>query len=236
MERFFGRLSGDRAFIEDDEFRHFKVKRIKVGEEIKLWAGEKFKPLLCRVEKIEKKRAVLKVLKGLTPQVPKVFIRLYQCVPVKVSTFDEIVQKCSEVGVSEIVPVISKRSFQKVSVVEEKLKRWQKIALESMKQCGRDIPLKVLNPIKLTEIEETGLKLFPFERASENILKSLENEKTDKVSILIGPEGGFAKEEAQSLQEKGWKPVFLGDFILRAETAAAVAAAVTYLSLSKDHT
>ena len=231
MDRFFGRVLQKRATIESD-FKHLKVKRIKEGDLIEVIDERSLKPFLGKVIKITKKRAEVEVLQELPLNVPKVFIRLYQCVPVKLSTFDEIVEMVSQVGVSEIVPVISKRSFNKVSTLREKLERWNRIALESVKQCGRHRPLKVLPPLKLEEIEplKEGLNLFPFERESSKLLAEelLLNKTAKVVALVIGPEGGFAKEEADLLEEKGFKPVSLGNFILKAQTAAVVSSFTVY--------
>lgn len=236
MDRFFGRVRKSEAVIENGEFRHFKVKRVKSDDEIEVIDIETFQPYLCRVEKIEKKRVRLKVLKRLEPNLPKVSITLYQCVPIKLSTFDEIVGMVSQVGATRIVPTISKRSFQKISVIEEKLKRWRTIALESMKQCGRHQPLIVEKPVKLNQLNPTeDLKIFPFERGDENICSFLEDKSTKSAAVLIGPEGGFSKEEAEFLKGKNWYTVSLGNFVLKAETAAVTSVSLVYNALLKNH-
>ncbi len=232
MDRFFAVVSREGfAFIEDD-FRHFKVKRVRVGDTVEVLDEKTFKPFLGEVEKIEKRRAVVRILKELPPNVPLFFVRLYQCVPVKLATFDEIVEKATEIGVSEIVPVISKRSFQKVSVIAEKIGRWERIAREALKQCGRHIPPKIFPPMVLEKIEpQRGfLNLFPFEReGNNNLFEVLEKNPSLKgANIVVGPEGGFSAEEARLLTEKGFTPVSLGNFILRSETAAALAAGIVY--------
>ncbi|NPB05413.1 MAG: 16S rRNA (uracil(1498)-N(3))-methyltransferase [Aquificae bacterium] len=231
MDRFFGKVCRDRATIRND-LNHLKVKRVKTGDLVEVLDEETFKPFLCQVEKISKKEAQLSVVKELEPNLPKVFVRLYQCVPVKLSTFDEIVENAVQVGVSQLIPVVSKRSFQKVSVIEEKLDRWRRVAAEALKQCGRHHPLEVLPPVRLEQIpppSEGELRLFPFEREKSKLLKEeLLREKPREVSLLIGPEGGFSEEEARLAREKGFKPVSLGNFVLKAETAATVAAFTAY--------
>jgi 16S rRNA (uracil1498-N3)-methyltransferase len=236
MERFFGRLISPSTAVVEGDLKHLKVKRIKKGQEVEIIEEKSLKPYLCRLVAVEKRRALLEVIKEIPPNLPKVFVRLYQCVPVKVATFDEIVQKATEVGVSQIVPVISKRSFQKASVIEEKLERWRRIARESLKQCGRHHMPQILPPLRLEEIEpeEGFLNLFPFEREGKNnlfeLLKSPNNPKG--ANIIVGPEGGFSKEEAQLLVEKGFLSVSLGNFILRAETAASAVSFAVYNALS----
>ncbi len=234
MDRFFARTEPGRgvAYIEED-FKHLKVKRVKVGSPVVVLDKESFTPYRGKVEKIEKRRAVVSIEEKLPPRGPEVFIRLYQCVPVSLSTFDEIVDKATQVGVAQIVPVISKRSYQKRRVIEEKLPRWERVAMEALKQCHRDIPPEILPPVVLEDIEpeKDFLNLFPFERErGKNLLEVLCSVKDypEGVNIIVGPEGGFSKEEALLLEEKGFIPTSLGTFILRAETAATVAPALVY--------
>ena len=233
MDRFFATVDPNRgkAYIEKD-FQHFKVKRVRENDLVEVIDEETFKPYLGRVLKMEKRRAVVEILEEISPNVPKVFIRLYQCVPVKVSTFDWIVEKATEIGVSEIVPVISKRSYQKISVVKDKIPRWERVAVETLKQCGRHIPPKILPPLKIELVEprEGFLNLFPFERNGDNnLFEVLEKVPSPKgVNLIVGPEGGFSAEEASMLIDKGFNPVSLGNFILKSETAAAVAAGIVY--------
>jgi len=235
MDRFYGRVVGGRAFVENGEFKHFKVKRVRIGDTVEV-LDENFQPYLCKVVEIERKRARLEVLEKLEPRRPKISITLYQCVPVKLSTFDDIVEMASQAGAERIVPVVSERSFQKISVLKEKLKRWQTIARESVKQCGRHQPLIVDSPVRLEDLKEVeGLKIFPFERGALNICSFLEDKKDKKAAIVIGPEGGFSKREAEFLTSNGWHPVSLGDFILKAQTAAAVSVSTVYNALLKHH-
>ena len=239
MDRFFATVSQKGfAFIEED-FKHFKVKRVRLGDTVEILDSVTLKPFLGKVERIEKKRAVVRVLKELPLNVPKFFVRLYQCVPVKLSTFDEIIEKSTEIGVSEIIPVISKRSFQKASVIVEKISRWERIAREALKQCGRHIPPKILPPVVLKDIEpqEELLNLFPFEReGNNNLFEVLEKNLSPKgANIVVGPEGGFSAEEAQLLSEKGFTSVSLGNFVLRSETAAALAAGIVYTYYINRH-
>ena len=233
MDRFFASVSSKGIGYIEEDFQHFKVKRVKLGQEIEIIDKTTLKPYLGRVSRIEKRRAEVEILQELPPNVPSFFVRLYQCVPVKISTFDEIVQKATEIGVWEIVPVISKRSFQKASVVKDKIPRWEKIAKEALKQCGRHQPLTISEPVRLEDIKTARgfLNLFPFEREKgRKILEVLKGIQTTPkgANVVIGPEGGFSKEEALWLEGKGFIPVSLGPFVLRAPTAAVVACSTVY--------
>jgi 16S rRNA (uracil1498-N3)-methyltransferase len=228
MDRFFAKIvSPKRALIEKD-LKHLKVKRTRIGDLIEVLDEETFEPFLGKLVSVSKKGAEVELIKPLEVKKPKFFVRLYQCVPVSISTFDEIVEKSTEIGVSEIVPVISKRSYQKWSVVEEKIPRWERIAKETLKQCGRHIPPLIGKPQKLEDLkaEKNFLNLFPFElEGKKKLVEVLKNSNTPMgVNIVIGPEGGFSEGEAKLLTERGFIPVSLGEFILKAETAAIAAA------------
>ncbi|HID79093.1 MAG TPA: 16S rRNA (uracil(1498)-N(3))-methyltransferase [Aquifex aeolicus] len=236
MERFLGRLISPTLAVVEEDLRHLKVKRVKVGDIVEVLEEASLKPYLCKLVSLEKRRAVFEIVKELTPNIPRAFVRLYQCVPVKVSTFDEIVQRATEVGVSQIVPVISKRSFQKLPVIEEKIARWNRIVRESLKQCGRHHLPQILPPVRLEDVNPEGeyLNLFAFEREENNNLFKVLKFKTPSkgANIIVGPEGGFSKEEAQSLVNRGFLPVSLGNFTLRAETASVAVTFAVYNALA----
>ena len=230
MDRFFGKVNGNKAYIEGD-FKHFKAKRVKKGELVEVIDETDFQPYLCKVENIGKRNAVCSVLEKIPKNVPKCRITLLQCVPVKLQTMDFIVEKATEVGVSEIIPVISKRSFQNSGVIEKKLPRWERIARETLKQCGRHELPEIGKPIKIRDLNKVlkteALKVFPFERERAKSLFDLEI-NGESVYLIVGPEGGFAKEEVQLLEGLGFVKISLGNFILKAETAAIVISAMIY--------
>jgi len=232
MDRYFARVKDGKALIEGEEFRHLKVKRTRVGDRIEV-ITEEGDLYLCTLKEVKKREATAEVLKRLPPRKPEVFVELAVCVPVKVSLFDEIVQKATEVGVSKIVPLISKRSFQKAEVLKQKLPRWEKIAREALKQSGRSLPPLLEEPKRLGEfIPEGELKLLAYERGGEWITAALEGKTS--ASLLVGPEGGFDLEEVEFLKERGWKPVSIGDFVMRTQTAAPVFAALAYAGLKAN--
>ena len=228
MDRFFAKILSPKRAIIDTDLKHLKVKRVKVGDLLEVLDEETFQPYLGKLVSLTKKGAEVELLKPLEVRKPKFFVRLYQCVPVSVSTFDEIVEKATQIGVSEIIPVISKRGYQKITVVSEKIPRWERIAKETLKQCGRHIPPKIGNPIKISDLTVEGdfLNLFPFEgERNKKLVEVLKNSQPPKgINLIVGPEGGFSEEEANLLVERGFIPVSLGDFILKAETAAVAAA------------
>lgn len=144
---------------------------------------------------------------------------------------DMAIQKITELGASEILPIITERVVAKLDDKKkaDKQKRWEKIALEAAKQSG-GVPPKVLPVRDLNEFLRNNKKplIFFYENEEKNSLKEvLSNIKEDDFALLIGPEGGFSAMEAENIIKAGGYPSTLGKRILRAETAAVVAVALT---------
>lgn len=155
---------------------------------------------------------------------PSVEATLFQCLP-KAGKMDLIIQKTVELGISRIVPVLSHRCVARPEAgdMKKRVTRYQRIAYEAAKQCGRGIIPKVHDAVKLEEASEkgAGLLIFADEEEKDTSLKRRLRgaQSPEKVSFLIGPEGGLAREEAKLLALAGWHPVTLGKRILRTETA-----------------
>lgn len=147
--------------------------------------------------------------------------------------FEWILQKCTEIGVSVFVPVISSRSLvQSPREIEGKLERWQRILSEAGEQSHRGIVpdlrpvLRFEEAIRLPELRESCC-LIPWEEEKGVGLRTTLLEKpSTEVALLIGPEGGFSEAEVVSAKSAGFIPVTLGPRILRMETAAMAAAAL----------
>lgn len=158
---------------------------------------------------------------------------------VKGRKLDLVIQKCTELGVAEIAPVLCDRSVSRPDPdgSAHKLERWRKIALEAARQCGRTSPPRIAPPrpfgaavAEVGALGGAGLILAPEQAggigAQCPILTASDREP---VSVLVGPEGGFTAEEVTSAREAGLRPVGLGARILRAETAAiAISALLVY--------
>lgn len=223
----------------NEENSHYisQVLRMRAGEEVTVVDGNGLE-LLCEVSEISKKQVILKINeKRENATEPPYEITLFQCVS-KGERMDLTVQKCTELGVSRIVPVLSERCIVKMNAKDSKGKidRWQKISLEAARQSGRGIVPKVEDPLSLEkayeDIENYDLTLFPWEDETGKGLKSaLQSFRGKKIAIFVGPEGGFSKEEADNAVKCGAVRVTLGPRILRTETAgAAVLAMILYES------
>jgi 16S rRNA (uracil1498-N3)-methyltransferase len=148
------------------------------------------------------------------------------------------IEKATELGVNRIIPIVARRSEKHlVQAAQNRTERWRKIAREAAKQSRRsDIPaVEDPTPLKTAarrESEAIKLLLAEQERtttlraALEEALKAADDEYPG-IRLATGPEGGWAAEEEALFDAEGWKPVSLGPRILRAETAAITALAVT---------
>lgn len=243
MNRFFvekNNIKESTIIITDPEdIKHIsKVLRLQVDEWLEISDGEKYE-YVGRIMNISNKAVEVAIVnKSMFLREPVTKVTLYQGIP-KQSKMDYIVQKSVELGVSEIVPVFTKRTVvQDKGNFHKKIDRWQRIALGASKQCRRGIvPI-----VKETRTYEEVLQAFQEQQLilllneSENeikikdILRKEENSKKS-IAIIIGSEGGFSEDEVNRAIKAGAVSVSLGKTILRTETAGAVALAVIFYEL-----
>ncbi|MGI6669108.1 MAG: 16S rRNA (uracil(1498)-N(3))-methyltransferase [Acetivibrionales bacterium] len=164
---------------------------------------------------------------------PGMDITLFQGIP-KSDKMDFIIQKCVELGVKRIVPVVTARTAVRIGGAQgntySKTVRWKRIALESAKQCDRGIIPAVEEPVMFAEAlelaESCDLKLMPYEeektRRLRTFLRALPQGISNSIAVFIGPEGGFDPGEAEEAARGGFETVSLGPRILRTETAGMV--------------
>ena len=133
---------------------------------------------------------------------------------------DLLIQKLTEIGINKIIPVSSKRTVVKLS---EKKEKWDTISKEALKQCQGVKFMEISELTKLANIDysEYDLIVVPYESEEETRIFTVLKKEVKKVLYVIGPEGGFEKEEIEFLKEKGAVIVTLGKRILRAETAVS---------------
>jgi len=220
------RFFSDNLSLSKEDINHIaNVLRLKTGDEITICDG-KLTDYKCSITKISKSAVEFKVL-GSAPNLsePCMQITLFQGLP-KSDKMDLIVQKCVELGVSQIVPVESARSISKIKGSgDKKTARWQSIAEAAAKQSGRGIMPEIGNVISFDEaiklMVSYDIALMPYELERENsiatALKTSAN--ISNIAIFIGPEGGISGEEIALAKSKGIQTVTLGRRILRCETA-----------------
>lgn len=242
MHKFFvpqENIKNNVAEIQGDDIKHIlKVLRLQEGEVVSInnCNGEEFSGKIINTDK----KAVLVRLEEKLPinNESHLQVYLYQGLP-KSSKMDLIVQKNTELGISAITPVITQRVVVKSELGEfKKVDRWQRIALEACKQSKRSLIPSIDTPIEFSDMEarlkDVDLIIVPYENAEGYGIKAAVaniKEKVNKAAIVIGPEGGFEKEEIQRLKLLGAQVVTLGPRILRTETAGFTALALVMYEL-----
>lgn len=193
------------------------VLRMKVGEKVSFFNQEV--ESLYKIEEIYKKAIVFIWQNNIENSFkPKREIILFQSL-IKKDKMEWVVQKATELGVNKIIPVVSRRSEKK----DINLERLNKIVVEAVEQCGRrDLPL-ISEPIVFSNIwsDVQGLALLgdgSGDDVIDVIKKNEENSK--KISIIVGPEGGFEKSEIDLAKKNKAEIVRLNNYVLRSETAS----------------
>lgn len=230
MPKFFVKkedIAGDSVTITGGDAAHIsKVLRLSVGDSLLLCdsCGTDFD---AEIVSCAKDAVTLRVANGRPcPAEPKLSVTLFQGLP-KQGKMDYIIEKCTELGISSIVPVSCARSVVNLrdrQAEEKKLARWRKIAAESVKQCGRGVIPEVTNVMTVEEAirfsSALDLTLAAYENERMLPLSSALKEKSPRsLGIFIGPEGGFAEEEIALFIKNAIPTVTLGRRILRTETA-----------------
>ena len=141
------------------------------------------------------------------------------------------IEKCTELNVASIVPVITRRTEKHLAQsAPKRVERWHRIAREASEQARRVAPPEIGEPVKLSVALEhaANLRIVLSESEHEAQLSDIVRERKDlhSLALAIGPEGGWTPEELQCFESAGWIAASLGETILRAETAAIAALAV----------
>ena len=220
-------INGENAYIEGSDVNHIaNVLRMKPGEELLISVRGDW-DYLCKIVDIETDRVNLKVLESMEQRELPVNITLLQGIP-KSDKLEMIIQKAVELGVSEIIPVKTKRVVVKIDEkkVDTKVNRWNAIAESAAKQSKRSIIPKVYEPMSIDNaleiVKDFGVKLIPYENADgiDKTRRILDNmDKTKNIAVFIGPEGGFEESEVEMIKNSGFEVITLGKRILRTETA-----------------
>lgn len=235
MPRFFTDLKPVAGYvtISGEDARHIaKSLRMQPGENLTVCDGEGMDHS-CVLEAVSAESITARILES-CPSVgePNTAVVLFMALP-KADKMELIIQKCTELGVAEIVPVITSRCVSRpdAKALAKKNERWSKIAEEAAKQSGRGRIPRVRETMTfadaLREAAKADTPLFLYEAEREQSFRAaLMQREAGRVSIFVGPEGGFAEEEAQAAREAGLIRVSLGPRILRCETAPLAALSV----------
>lgn len=223
-------ISEDTIRISESERHHLlNVLRLRADDQVEVFdgVGNRYVASLCDTRTPSLQAKILR--QQFHPHTPP-YITLFQGLP-KFDKMDLIVQKTTEIGVSEIAPMTCQRSIPQSVVQEKRTIRWQRIANEAAKQCKRPHFARILAPQGLKEglprVDHLDLLILLWEGEKRNRLKEILRNHGDvkSVGIIVGPEGGFTDEEVGLAIQSGCLPTTLGDNTLRTETAAIVSVA-----------
>lgn len=230
--------------IDGEDARHIRdVLRMRPGEKLIVCDGART-DLLTQIAALDPGGVTLAIEERWPSQTESPLdIWLFQGLP-KADKLEMIIQKSVELGVLHIIPVQCRRSVVRLDArdVDKKLGRWNKIAQEAAKQCGRGVLPDVIRPLTFAAAValagQLDMALIPWENERQQSMRQLlsaahsefeHTSRRSKVGIFIGPEGGFAPDEIELALAGGWQPVSLGPRILRTETAGpAVLAMLSY--------
>ena len=214
--------------------------RITVGE-IVLFGDGVSRRYRTEISAVSKQALTGRILETLTQAEPRAPALILGQALLKGDKMDWVIQKATELGVGEIVPIESRRSVVQLKAdrVDNQLARWQRIALEAAQQSEQwRVPtiappqsLSVLLPGRATDT----ITLMLAERREGKSLQTIElpQDVTGSVLVLIGPEGGWSKEEVQLAEEAEIQPISLGQHILRSETATIATISILQSRLGK---
>ena len=232
MPRFFTETINEiKGTISGDDAKHIaKVLRMHAGEKLVACDCQGF-DYDCVIDSLTDKEVELSVeRKYLSETEPSVRVTLYQAMP-KSDKMELIIQKAVELGVSAIVPVQTKRCVSRPDAksMAKKLERYNRIALEAAKQCGRGRIPQVLPMLDFAEaikaMKEDQRAFLFYENSTSSFRKELE-QGVSSVSIMVGAEGGFEEEEVQKALDLDIASLSLGKRILRCETAPLAALSI----------
>ncbi|MCL2610129.1 MAG: 16S rRNA (uracil(1498)-N(3))-methyltransferase [Defluviitaleaceae bacterium] len=216
-------ITDTEIFIRGEDVNHIKnVMRLSKGDTITVCDGEK-NDYLCEIIGLIKEKAHLSILeKSLNENEPSTKITLYQALP-KAGKLEEIIQKATELGINEIIPIETAYSVVKVKDMnEKKYERYEKVAKAAAQQCKRGVIPIIKSVQHFKDIQPKGTTILAYEKETLSFANDLKIE--NDCSIIVGAEGGFSEEEISLAKERSFHVISLGKRILRLETASIVLA------------
>lgn len=228
------RIRDGRVVFDRDESRHLaRVLRLRSGDTV-VAADGAGREYTVRLETLGEEATGTVLAAGDNERESPVRITLLQAVP-KGDKMEAIVRACTELGVARIVPVLTERTIVTLDAGRwrDRARRWQRIAKEAAKQCGRAVVPPVEVPRALDEVlaggDDPDLRVCLWEGARDSASQAslpLTLPGGAGVALLVGPEGGFASSEVDRARQHGWLIVGAGPRILRTETAGPAIVAV----------
>ena len=227
-------VSGNDAALIGEHARHLaQVLRAQVGQQFEISTGTDVR--LGRIRNIQPDRVDFELGNP---------VRSANGLPITVALsifkFDRMewaIEKCVELGVARIIPLIAARTGPHLSAASPKrVERWKRIAKQASEQSRRSSAPEISSPLRLSQLlaETQGTRVVFSEVEEQATLIEAIPKQLDAVTFAFGPEGGWKEDELAQFQAAGWASVSLGATILRAETAVIAAVAVCH-SIFQTH-
>lgn len=221
------------VLLDQSEGRHLRdVLRLRAGDRVYVFDG-RGREFRAQVPDDNRKNGILTSLEPVEPARPESPLQLTLAVALlKGEKFDLVVQKATELGVTQIVPLLTARAdvrLPKESSSAKRVERWNRLAMEAAKQSGRAFIPTCDDPVAFDSFvaaDTTPAKRLMFTERGGTGYEATVVPADDNLVALVGPEGGWADEELDQAREHGWNLVTLGGRILRAETAAITVVAL----------
>lgn len=225
--------SGDNAALTGVHADHLvRVLRARVGQKFDIATGG-----------VVRRGEIISVADGrvefeLAEEIPAASVR-HITLLLSIFKFDRMewaIEKCTELGVSKIIPVIARRTDAHLAVASAKrVDRWRRVANQAAEQSRRASPPEIGDPARLEDVfnQTARRKIVLSESEQQTSLSDrlASQESTEQIVLAVGPEGGWTAEELEDFSQTGWVSASLGSTILRAETAAIAAVAITISEL-----
>jgi len=227
-------VSGNRAILTGNHAEHLvRVLRARVGQEFDIATGLAVRK--SRITSIAERRVEFELGEEV-PAATAAKITLALAV-FKFDRMEWAIEKCTELGVAHIVPVIAQRTDVHLAAATiKRTERWRRIARQAAEQSRRALPPEIAAPVELPEaLRLPGDVRIVLAESEENtllrdVLEPLPQEA--EIVLAVGPEGGWTIDEFVSFHQAGWTSASLGRTVLRAETAAIAATAIAASELS----
>src|ERR1051326_8565238 len=226
-------VSNDRAALTGAHADHLtRVLRARVGQEFDIIANGVARR--GRITNITDHRVEFDLGKEISASPPANLTLLLAIF--KFDRMEWAIEKCTELGVSKIIPVIARRTDAHLaSASAKRVERWRRIALQAAEQSRRVTAPEIADPAQLREACQLPAesKIVLAETEEQNLLLDVLASADEPLLLAIGPEGGWTEDELQLLQKEGWLSASLGPTILRAETAAIAATVIAISTLGQ---
>ena len=225
-------FSADRAALTGEHAAHLaRTLRARVGQEFEVACGDQVRR--ATATSVADNRVEFTLGPEVATQTATPITLLLAIF--KFDRMEWAIEKCTELNVTTIVPVIARRTEKYLALAADKrAERWRRIAREASEQSRRITPPEIADPVKLAEAlkVKAGLRIVLAESELEiGLNELLRSRETEPLALAIGPEGGWTEDELRSFASSQWIAASLGETILRAETAAIAALAIARTEL-----